>query len=128
MRLYTAAKILMAGHDALSQVHLPGGSNVMNLDRETIASALVGTGGAWLIGSAVLNGRSGRWNRAQVKGLLFAGTGFIMSAAAARWLQHWGNGGIAVSLVGTLFAMRGMFILMRERAARRAEDKPPRSK
>jgi hypothetical protein len=100
----------------------------MDLDRETIASALVGTGGAWLIGSAVVNGRSSGWNRAQVKGLLFAGTGFIMSAAAARWLQHWGNGGIAVSLVGTLFAMRGMYMLVRERAARRAADKPPGGK
>lgn len=98
----------------------------MDLDRETIAAALVGTGGAWLVGSAVLNGRSGGWNRTQVKGLLFAGVGFIMSAAAARWLQHWGNGGIAVSLVGTLFAMRGMYILVRERAARRADGKPPR--
>lgn len=100
----------------------------MDLDRETIASALVGTGGAWLIGSAVLNGRTGGWNRAQVRGLLFAGTGFIMSAAAARWLQHWGNGGIAVSLVGTLFAMRGMYMLLRERAARRAAEKPPQGK
>lgn len=100
----------------------------MALDRDTIASALVGTGGAWLIGSAVLNARSYGWNRAQVKGLLFAGTGFIMSAAAARWLQHWGNGGIAVSLVGTLFAMRGMYMLVRERAARRAAEKPPGSK
>jgi len=97
----------------------------MVLDREMIASALVGTGGAWLIGSAVLNGRTGGWNTTQVKGLLFTGTGFIMSAAAARWLQNWGNGGIAVSLVGTLFAMRGMYMLVRERAARRAE-KPPR--
>ncbi len=96
----------------------------MDLDRETIAAALVGTGGAWLLGAAILNGKSGAWNRNQVKGLLFAGVGFIMSAAAARWLQHWGNGGIAVSLVGTLFAMRGMLILVRERAARRSEEKP----
>jgi hypothetical protein len=98
----------------------------MELDRETIATAIVGTGGAWLIGSAVLNGRSNGWSGAQVKGLLFAGTGFLMSAAAARWLQDQGNMGIAFSLVGTLFAMRGMFMLLRERAARRAAGKPPR--
>jgi len=97
---------------------------VMDIDRETIASAIVGTGGAWLLGSAVFHGRSGGWNRSQVKGLLFAGTGFLMTASAARWLQDAGNAGIAFSLVGTLFAMRGMFMLLRERAARRAAEKP----
>jgi hypothetical protein len=100
----------------------------MDLNRETVAAALVGTGGAWLLGTAVVNGRASGWNRNQVKGLVFAGCGFIMSAAAARWLQHWGNGGIAVSLVGTLFAMRGMYMLVRDRAERRAAGKPPHSK
>lgn len=96
----------------------------MDLDRETIASAIVGTGGAWLIGSAILHGRAAGWNRAQVKGLLFAGTGFLMTAAAARWMQEWGNAGIGFSLVGTLFAMRGMFMLLKVRAERRASEKP----
>ena len=97
----------------------------VHLDRDTIASAVVATGGAWLLASAVLNGRSGRWNAAQVRGLLYAGAGFLASAAASRWLQASGPRGAAVSLVGTVFAMRGMFILVRERAARRAVEKPP---
>jgi hypothetical protein len=102
----------------------------VDLDRDTIASALLGTGGAWLLGSAVLHGRSGRWNAAQRRGLVYAGLGFLLSAIAARWLQGYGNRGIAVSLVGTVFAMRGMYILVKERAALRAGKDPthkPRS-
>jgi hypothetical protein len=95
----------------------------VDLDRDTIASALVGTGGAWLLGSAVLHGRSGRWNAVQRRGLIYAGVGFLLSAVAARWLQPLGNRGIAVSLVGTLFAMRGMYILVKERAALRADKR-----
>lgn len=96
----------------------------MNLDRETIASAIVGTGGAWMLGSALFHGRSGRWNAAQVQGLACAGLGFLMSAAAARWLQETGTRGIAISLAGTVLAMRGMYLLVRERAARRERENP----
>ena len=96
----------------------------MDLDRETLASAMVGTGGAWLLGSALFQRRSGRWNAAQLRGMIYAGLGFLMSAAAARWLQQAGNRGIAVSLIGTMLAMRGMYTLVRERAARRANEKP----
>jgi hypothetical protein len=95
----------------------------VDLDRDTIASAIVGTGGAWLLGSAML-GRSGRWNAVQRRGMIYAGIGFLLSAIAARWLQHMGNRGIAISLVGTMLAMRGMYILVKERAARRAAEKP----
>jgi hypothetical protein len=49
-----------------------------------------------------------------------------MSAAAARWLQHTGNRGVAISIVGTLFAMRGMYILLRERALQSAATRPPK--
>ena len=96
----------------------------VHFDRDTIASAIVATGGTWLLASALLNGRSGRWNAVQVRGLYFAGVGFLLSAFAARWLQPLGSRGVAVSLVGTILAMRGMYILVRERAARRAPDKP----
>ena len=89
----------------------------MDFDRETVASAFVATGGAWLLGSAAFRRRSGRWNRAQLRGMGYAGVGFLLSAASARWLQHLGNRGIAVSLVGTTLAMRGMYTLLRERAA-----------
>jgi hypothetical protein len=95
----------------------------VDLDRETVASAIVGTGGAWLLGSAVLRGRGGRWTTAQLHGMAYAGAGFLMSASAARWLQHMGPRGMAVSLVGTMLAMRGMYLLVKERA-RLAQEKP----
>jgi hypothetical protein len=97
----------------------------MDLDRDTVASTVVGTGGAWMLGSAWLHSRSGKWNSAQLRGLVYAGGGFLMSAVAARWLQKTGNRGIAVSLVGTMFAMRGIYLLMRERAALQAANRPP---
>lgn len=98
----------------------------MDLDRDTIASAIVGTGGAWLLGTAAFHRQSGRWNAVQLRGLLIAGAGFLMSAIAARWLQHTGNRGIAVSMMGTMLALRGMYLLVRERAAKRAAEKPRR--
>lgn len=89
----------------------------MDLDRDTIASAMVGTGGAWLLGTALFHGRSGRWTPTQVRGLALSGSGFLMSAVAARWLQGFGNRGIAVALMGTALAMRGMYVLVKARAA-----------
>jgi hypothetical protein len=89
----------------------------MDFDRDTLASAVVGTGGAWLLGSALYQQRLGRLTPAQLRGLVMTGAGFLTSAAAARWLQHLGHRGIAISLVGTILAMRGMYLLVRERAA-----------
>lgn len=91
----------------------------MEWDRDTLAAAVVGTGGAWLLGFAVFHGRSGRWTVLQVQGMYYAGAGFLMSAAAARWLQHTGPRGMAFSLVGTMLAMRGMYLLVRERGRER---------
>lgn len=92
----------------------------MALDRDTLASTIVATGGAWLLASALRHARSGRWSATQLKGLVYAGGGFLTSAAASRWLQHTGPRGIAMGLVGTAFALRGMYLLVRERAAGRA--------
>jgi len=94
----------------------------MDLDRDTVASAVVGSGGAWLLGSALLHAQTGKWNGTQLRGLLYAGVGLLMTAAAQRWLQHFGERGIAVSLMGTMFAMRGMYLLLRERAAERSRS------
>lgn len=93
------------------------------LDRETVASAIVGTGGAWLLLSALLRARGGRWTAVQRHGMVWAGAGFLLTASAARWLQHTGPRGIAVSLLGTVLAMRGMYLLVKERA-RLAQEKP----
>lgn len=95
----------------------------MEFDRDTVATAIVGTGGAWMLGAAVLHSRSGHWNANQLRGLVMAGIGFIMTAGAARYLQSEGARGIAVSLLGTALAMRGMYMLVRERIAAKS---PPR--
>ena len=96
----------------------------MNFERETIACAIVGTGGAWLVGLAGLHRRTGRWSATQLRWLSVTGVGFLISAIAARWLQPSGNRGVAVSIFGTMLAMRGMYGLVRARVARRADDKP----
>lgn len=92
----------------------------MTITRETVAAAVVGTAGMWWLGSALLRGHLERWNAVQRRGLGYAGAGFLLVAIAARWLQGYGNRGIAVSLMGTMLAMRGMLTLVRERAAIRA--------
>lgn len=94
----------------------------MNFDRETIASAIVGTAGAWLVGLAAVHARTGRWNATQRRWLYVTGVGFLMSAIATRWLQPFNNRGIAVSILGTVLAMRGMYGLVRARIARRNAD------
>ena len=103
----------------------------MNLDRETIASAIVGTGGAWMIGSALFNGRNGRWNAAEVQGLAYSGIGFLVTAAAARWLQHTGPRGMVLSVLGHgaghaghVFAAAGAGRAPRAREAAHARVKP----
>ncbi|MCA0374761.1 MAG: hypothetical protein LCH84_03770 [Gemmatimonadetes bacterium] len=97
---------------------------MLAIDRDTVLAAVVGTGGAWLLGAALLNSRAGggRFSALQRKALVYAGGGFLMSAAAARWLSHTGSRGAAIAAVGTLFAMRGMYLLLRERAAERARE------
>ncbi|MBA3917659.1 MAG: hypothetical protein C0516_03620 [Gemmatimonas sp.] len=99
----------------------------MELDRDTVATAIVGTGGAWMLGAAMLHSRSGHWNANQLKGLVLAGSGFLMTAAAAHYLQGEGVRGIAVSLLGTGLAMRGMLLLVRERLASRNAERKRRS-
>lgn len=92
-------------------------------NREAIAVAIVGTGGAWMVGSALFNNGAKRLNAVQRRGLLLSGIGFIACAASARWLQNAGTAGIACSLAGTVIALTGMYQLMRERAERRATGK-----
>jgi predicted phage tail protein len=89
-------------------------------NRETIAVAVVGAGGAWMVGLALFNNGVTKLNAVQRRGLLLSGVGFIACAASARWLQSAGAAGMACSLAGTAIAMTGMYQLMRERADRRA--------
>jgi hypothetical protein len=91
----------------------------MEWNRDSVAAAIVGMGGAWMIGSALLGSRSSRMNFVQRRGLVLAGAGFLLTAFAARWMQGYGRIGIACSLGGTAVAMSGLYQLLKERAAKR---------
>lgn len=93
----------------------------MEWNGEAIATYVVGAGGAWMVGASLTH-RGGNFNATQRRGLLLSGTGFLLSAASARWMQAYGHVGIALSLVGTATAMAGMYILVKERAERRAAE------
>jgi hypothetical protein len=91
----------------------------MEWNRDSVAAAIVGMGGAWMIGSALLGSRSSRMSYVQRRGLVLSGAGFLLTAFAARWLQGYGRIGIACSLGGTAVAMSGLYQLLKERAAQR---------
>lgn len=93
----------------------------MGWNGEAITTFVVGLGGAWMVGASLTH-RGGNFNPVQRRGLLLSGTGFLISAASARWMQGRGSVGIALSLFGTAMAMAGMYILVRERAERRAAE------
>jgi hypothetical protein len=93
------------------------------MDRETVLSGLVSGGGGSLLAFALYARSVGRANGAQVRGLASAGSGFLVSAGAARWLQGYAQAGAAVSLVGTGLTMAGIYILVRERADRKQQDR-----
>lgn len=91
----------------------------MEWNGEAITTAVVGAGGAWMVGAGLTH-RGGNFNSIQRRGLLLSGIGFLTSAASARWLQGYGKMGMACSLLGTMVAMMGMYVLVKERPERRA--------
>ena len=91
----------------------------MDWNGEAITTAVVGAGGAWMIGAGLTH-RGGHFNPMQRRGLLLSGAGFLTSAASARWMQGHGRVGVACSLAGTMLAMMGMYLLVKERSERRA--------
>lgn len=91
----------------------------MEWNGEAITTAVVGAGGAWMVGAGLTH-RGGNFNSIQRRGLLLSGIGFLTSAASARWLQGYGKMGMACSLLGTMVAMMGMYVLVKERSERRA--------
>ena len=91
----------------------------MDWNGEAITAAIVGAGGAWMVGASLTH-RGGNFNARERRGLLLSGTGFLICAASARWMQGQGRVGIACSLAGTMLAMTGMYLLVKERSERRA--------
>ena len=88
------------------------------IDREVLLHTLVSGGGAMLLAYAMYVRASGRATPQQVRGLVAAGVGFLASAAASMYLREHATLGPAVSLAGTLVAMYGMLLLVRDRRDR----------
>ena len=98
----------------------------MDWNGEAVATFVVGVGGGWMVGAALTH-RGGNFNPVQRRGLFLSGTGFLLCAASARWMQSYGRVGIVCSLLGTMMAVTGMYVLMKERTERRAaEESNPR--
>ncbi|MEO7996991.1 MAG: hypothetical protein ABI852_06075 [Gemmatimonadaceae bacterium] len=93
----------------------------MEWNGESVTTFVVGAGGAWMVGASLTH-RGGNYSATQRRGLLLSGLGFLTAAASARWMQSRGNLGIALSLLGTATAMAGMYILVKDRAERRAAE------
>ena len=95
------------------------------LDRETLLHWLVGGGGALLLAYAAWAHAHGRVTALQLRGLVAAGLGFLLSTYASVALRDRGSGGIAVSLLGSALVFWGAMTLVRERQharTRRPED------
>ena len=102
---------------------LPTGT--IPLDRERVLHALVGGGGALLLAYAAWAHTHARANVAQLRGLVAAGLGFLLSTYASLALRDRGAMGIAASLCGSALVLWGARALVRERQAERAAA-PPR--
>ena len=104
---------------------LPTGT--IPLDRDRVLHALVGGGGALLLAYAAWAHAHGRANVAQLRGLVAAGLGFLLSTYASLALRDRGAMGIAASLCGSALVLWGARALVRERQAERSGARRPRS-
>jgi hypothetical protein len=102
---------------------LPTGT--ISLDRDRVLHALVGGGGALILAYAAWAHAHARANVAQLRGLVAAGLGFLLSTYASLALRDRGTLGIAASLCGSALVLWGARALVRERQAERAAA-PPR--
>ena len=96
------------------------------LDRESVLHTLVGGGGALLLAYAAWAHAHARANVVQLRGLVAAGLGFLLSTYASLALRDRGAIGIAASLCGSALVLCGARALVRERQAGRSAA-PPRA-
>ena len=95
------------------------GDDQVDWNREAVATFVVGAGAAFMVGAALTH-RAGNFSAAQRRGLFLSGTGFLICAASARWMQSYGRIGVVCSLFGTITATTGMYVLMKERNERQS--------
>jgi hypothetical protein len=87
------------------------------LDRDATLHLLVGGGGALLLAYAAWAHASARASTAQLRGLVAAGVGFLLSTYASMALRDRGGAGIAASLLGSALVLWGARTLLRERTS-----------
>jgi hypothetical protein len=103
---------------------LPTGT--LPLDRDRVLHAVVGGGGLMLLAYAAWAHAQARASVAQLRGLVAAGLGFLLSTYASVALRDRGAVGIAASLCGSALVLWGARALVRERQ-RAAGETPPRA-
>jgi hypothetical protein len=88
------------------------------VDREAVLHAVVSGGGAMLLAYAWFAWLTDRATPLQLRGLVAAGVGFLMSAGASIYLRDHTVAGPTLSLVGCALVLVGMRTLVRERLER----------
>ena len=83
---------------------------------------LVGTCGAVLVAYAAWAHTAHRASAPQVRGLLMAGVGLLMTAGASAALREHGRVGPAVSVAGALLLLKASLLLVRERQTPRRRE------
>jgi hypothetical protein len=79
-------------------------------------------GGTVLVAYAAWAHGAQRASAAQVRGLLMAGVGLLMTAGSSAALRAHGAVGPAVSVAGALLLLKASLLLVRERQAQRGRD------
>ncbi len=87
--------------------------------RDEALQLAVGGGGALLVVYAAWAHGAHRASAAQVRGLLMAGAGLLMTAGSSAALRAHGAVGPAVSVAGALLLLKASLLLVRERQAQR---------
>jgi hypothetical protein len=87
--------------------------------RDEALQLAVGLGGAVLVAYAAWVHGAHRASSAQVRGLLMAGVGLLMTAGSSAALRAHGAVGPAVSVAGALLVLKASLLLVRERQAQR---------
>jgi hypothetical protein len=95
------------------------------LDRDATLHLLVGGGGAALLAYAAWAHANARVTVAQLRGLVAAGVGFLLSTYASMALRDRGALGIAASLFGSALVLWGARTLVRERQQARTPGRRP---
>jgi hypothetical protein len=93
--------------------------------RDEALQLVAAGGGTLLLAYAGWAHGAHRATSAQVRGLVMAGAGLLLTAGSSAGLREHAAAGPAVSLAGALLLLRASQVLVRERAAQRERGGPP---